>query len=415
MRFIKYYIVGVWLLPLVLLLSPGHELTHPLNGWHVIIVCALVLVATLPLRARVVTIISAPLRSRLLQGFHLAATTVLLVASAAVLVQLLAGGGNIRENREEFEARFLGYNYIFVVLAFAVMIPALSRFSPRPLAYLSRTTWLLLGCLMLLTGNRQFVFFSLVYLLFYQMGLSARPGRVARNGIFLASLAALGAILFSIARLDYVQADEASAINRYLSTLTGASCTTADWFCSSPFETLFQLLYAYLGMQYAGIGYSIQYHDLTGGFPLLAVLAPVIHRRIASLVQSDSFATHVDAFDQYVYSASGSEFSHFFVSMFGSVAQGGGIIGMVLLGVWLMVLFHLLQRWLQRSGSEAVYMFLVFACTTMVVGFMQYPFSEPFIFFGMLTMLMHLLLAMFDGLAKQAHEATAHRPLRTVE
>jgi hypothetical protein len=367
------------------------------------------------LRAQKVVIRTAPLRNHVVQGFHVAAVAILLTASTAVFIQLLLGGGNLRENREEFEARFLGYNYIFVLLAYVVIMSALSRFASRPLAYLSRATWLMLGCLMLLTGNRQFVFFSLVHLLFYQVGLSVRPGRVALKGIGLVLLAAFGAILFSIARLDYVQADEAGAVGRYLSTITGASCTAADWFCDSSLETLFQLLYAYLGMQYSGIGYSIEYHDLTGGFPVLAVLAPVIHRRIESLVQSDAFNTHVDAFDQHIYAASGSEYSHFFVSTFGSVAQGGGILGMVIFGVWMMTLFHVLSRWLRRSANEAVYMFLVFACTTMVVGFMQYPLSEPFIFFGLLTLLAHQLLALFDRPVASAKVQNAGRPLAVVK
>lgn len=402
MHFVKYYIIGIWFLPLLLILTPGHDLAHRVNGWHVVIVCGLVLLATLPLTSRKVEIRTGPLKDRALQALHLVAAAVLLAAAAAVFVQLLMGGGNLRENREDFEARFVGYNYVFVLLAYAVFMSALSRFSARPLAYLSRAAWLMLGCLMLLTGNRQFVFFSLVYLMFYRIGLSKHPGRTAIKSIGLVVLAAIGAILFSIARLDYVQADEAGAVGRYLSTLTGASCTAAAWFCESAMETLFQLLYAYFGMQYSGIGYSIEYYDVKGGFPLLAVLAPVIHRRIESLLQSDAFDTHVEAFDEHVYASSGSDYSHFFVSTFGSVAQGGGTLGMVIFGITMLTVFYLASRWLRRSANEAAYMLLVFACTTMLVGFMQYPFSEPFIFFGLLPLFVHLIIALLEGSAKSA-------------
>jgi hypothetical protein len=410
MHFVKYYIIGIWLLPLLLVFTPGHDLAHQVNGWYVVIVCSLVLLATLPLNSRKVEIRAGPLRDRALQAIHLVAAAVLLAAAAAVFVQLLLGGGNLRENREEFEARFVGYNYVFVLLAYAVFMSALSRFAARPVVYLSRAAWLMLGCLMLLTGNRQFVFFSLVYLMFYRIGLSNQPGRTALKSIGLVVLAAIGAILFSIARLDYVQADEAGAVGRYLSTLTGASCTAAAWFCESAMETLFQLLYAYFGMQYSGIGYSIEYHDVKGGFPLLAVLAPVIHRRIESLLQSDAFDSHVEAFDQHVYVASGSEYSHFFVSTFGSVAQGSGILGMVIFGIAMFTVFQLASAWLRRSASEAVYMLLVFACTTMLVGFMQYPFSEPFIFFGLLPLSMHLIIALYGGLSKPAVALPAEQP-----
>ena len=325
---------------------------------------------------------------------HIILVIILVFTTIITFSSLIIKGGGLRENREIFENNYQLYNYILVTTVFSTFIISLSKYSPNIYKIIAQFTWLLCGILLLFTGNRQFVFFSIIYLILYKLGVSENPRKLFLKVVLLIISGITAAVYFSILRLDYIQASDFGTYAKYLSILTGAKCEN-EIFCDTWIEMLYQLLYAYLGMNYSGLTYSIDFFNMTGGFPIASTTFPVIYRRLELFGMSTNINLYVEKYDYFIGVLTGGDYTHFFSSMFGSIGVESGIIGILLYSC---ILIYFMRRYVKitkKHGNEIEYMILIFLCTSMIFGLLQFPFTEPFVFFAFINLGLNSLLEIF--------------------
>ncbi len=382
MRQIKYLIWFAWFGPILLLLSPLHEFSNLVNPWYVAMIAVAVLWIAAGIRDKQVHLTHSALQNGWILYANVVLVVILFFATIVTLFAVVSRGGGLGENRQLFESEHILYNYLFVTTVFSAVTLSMSPWVPPLYRAFARLVWLLCGVLLLMTGNRQFVFFSLVYLTVYVLGISNRPGRLFRRVLLGGSVVVTLAIAFSIKRLDYIEAEDLGSYGSYMSLLTGATCEGSD-LCDTWIEMAFQLLYAYMGMNYTGLTYSIDYFYSNGGFPLASTSFPVLYRRLESAGIVEGIQRQIVEYDSFIAHASGGDFSHFFSSMFGAVSIESGFVGLLLFVAAVALVVRLLSNRLTRVGNETVYALFVFVCSCMIFGLMQFPFTEPFLFFAL--------------------------------
>lgn len=411
MRQIRYLILLAWLTPVLLLLSPVHDYANVANPLYVGFVIMAIVALTAGIRVEQVHLTDSILRSKFVANMNLLCAAFLLLATIATIYSVVSSGGGLRENREIFESRHALYNYIFVSMVFSAIILSVSPWAGTLARLVGRSAWMCCGVLLLMTGNRQFVFFSLIFLTVYFLGKSPAPGRlflrVGAGGVLVIGLA----VVFSFLRLDYIEAEHLGAYGQYVSILTGAFCEAGEY-CLSWVEAVFQLLYAYLGMNYTGLTYAIDFYGAEGGFPVGSTSFPVFYRRFESAGMVEGIDRYTVAFDSFIARESGGEYAHFFLSMFGTVALETGFTGLLVMVLVLALVVRVLANRIARQGDETFYFLFVFVCCSMVFGLMQFPLTEPFLTFGLLNLLAHCLLATAGrtGVAEESSSPLAGAP-----
>lgn len=385
MRYIRALILLTWFMPVLLLISPFHSYGHEVNVIYVLMILSIIFLATCLISRGQMVITSSIIKNSVIRNTHLIISAFLLCTSIVTLLSLISRGGGLSENREIFENEYQTYNYLFVATIFSSIIISLSKYATRREKVVATLTWIICGVLLLSTGNRQFVFFSLVYVILYRLGLSANPRRLFIKILILIFSLVAGAVLFSILRLDYINASDLGQYGSYLSTLTEVRCESGPS-CDTALETIFQLLYAYSGMNYAGLTYSIDFFDFSGGLPFGSSTFPVIYRRLGSFGLSIDLGRYLDDYDQYISMISGGNFSHFFSTMFGNVAIETGLGGIIVLGVFLLLAVRISSIVARESGNEISYMIFIFICTSTIFGLLQFPFNEPFVFLAFINL-----------------------------
>lgn len=391
MRYIKILILGTWFLPVFLLISPFHEYDNKASIKYILLILLVIVFIVIPLKDRKIEIKNSVLKNKFLINSHFSLTILLLCLSLFNMVSLIMQGEGLQANREIFQNNHQVYNYIFVVTVFSVIITSLSSYSSKTYKSFAKGTWLICGFLLLMTGNRQFVFFSLVYLMLYKLGISKNPKNVFFKSIIFIIIVISLAILFSILRLDYIKAGNISAYGKYMATLTGAKCVD-EVFCETEMETAFQFLYAYLGMNYSGLTYSIEFNSLYQNFPFLSITFPVIYRRFEFFGIQDYLGESVMKYDNFIAVTTGGNYSHFFATMFGDISIEGGLTSVIFSAIIIFSLLFYYAKKVVRNGHEIDYMIFIFLCANMIFGFLQFPFSEPFVFFGMINLLINSLI-----------------------
>jgi len=401
MSFIRILIFLMWSSPLLLLASPFHVYDNIVNARYILIVLIIILIIIFQINGKQIEVRTSILSNNIVRKFHFLLVMFLLCLSIIVFVSLIIGGSGIRENREIFQNNYTLYNYVFVSTVFSSVIISLSQNSPRNYKIIASISWVFCGLLLLLTGNRQFIFFSIVYLIFYKLGISKYPGRLFIKVLFCILLILILAISFSVLRLDYILADDLGAYGKYMSILTGAKCDGA-LFCDNWTETIFQLLYAYLGLNYSGLTYSIDFFGLSGGASIGSITFPVIFRRIESLGFHSNLNEYIHNYDFYISTIAGGNYSHFFSTMFGDVASESGFVGVVLFSFIVFILISYYIRVINGYGREIDYMIFIFICANLVFGFLQFPFTEPFIFFAFINLFINSLIEFLGRISKKS-------------
>jgi hypothetical protein len=119
---------------------------------------------------------------------------------------------------------------------------------------------------------------------------------------------------------------------------------------------------------------------------------------------------YVVDYDRFIARASGGDFSNFFSSMWGAVAIESGFVGLLLVTAALALIVRLLSNRVTRVGNETVYVPFVFVCAGMIFGLMQFPFTEPFLFFALVNMLVHcvIMISATDNGGRGTSKASAH-------
>jgi len=409
MRQIKYLMWLVWFGPILLLLSPLHDFAHVANPWYVALIAVAVLSIASGIRNRQVQLTHSALQNRYIIYVNLVFVAILFCGTIVTLYSVMSRWGGLAANRELFESEHRLYSYLFSITVFSAFTLAMSPFVPTLYRSFARLTWLMCGVLLLLTGNRQLVFFSLIYLTVYVLGISRSPGRLFRRVLLGGSMVVILAIVFSIMRLDYIEAEDLGTYGSYMSLLTGATCEGSD-LCDTWLEAVYQLLYAYTGMNYTGLTYSIDFFYSNGGFPFASTSFPVLYRRLESAGMVEGLQRYVVDYDRFIARASGGDFSNFFSSMWGAVAIESGFVGLLLVTAALALIVRLLSNRVTRVGNETVYVPFVFVCAGMIFGLMQFPFTEPFLFFALVNMLVHcvIMIAATDNGGPGSSKASAH-------
>ena len=259
MRQIANSIIGIWLFSIILTLSPFHSFANKVNYFYTIACFAVIYLSSRSIVRSTPVLGSSILKSNTIRLVWAICSLLLSALAIIVIYQLYTNGeGGLSSNRDLFEQKYTWFNYIFIIIIPTSIMLSLSIHSTEVERRIGKIAWLLCGILLLLSGNRQFSFFSIVYLSFYYMGKSKQPRilmkRLLIGGILIISLA----IAFSIARLDKQQKNESNIVAKYMSTLSGTVCTNG-FIYNSPLEMVYQLLYTYLGMNHSGFKYSADF------------------------------------------------------------------------------------------------------------------------------------------------------------
>jgi len=386
MRYVRWLLLLSWFTPTIFLVSPFHEYANKANVYYVIFILAAISYVSIPIANSKIVIDRSIFINPIFIKIYIVIVSILCISTIIVIFMLLKTTGGLSQNREVFQDNFLVYNYLFVTATFFAVVLSITKYVNIYTRSFARFTWFLCAFLMLFTGNRQFAFFSFIFLIVYYLGLSVNP-KIFYKVIILIAFIAIGAVAISVLRLDYLNTDDLSVVASYMSRLTGTTCLN-EAFRDSILELFFQLFYAYLGMNYSGLTYALDFNSNNGGFPLISTSFPVIYRRFISLGLASDIESYNKDFDNYIATVSGGDYSHFFISLFGTIALEAGWVGLLISLFVIAYMIRVLSNTCNKKGAnECDYIFYVFVITSLIFGLMQFPFSEPFVFFSFLHIL----------------------------
>lgn len=396
MKQIANSIIGIWLFSIALTLSPYHTFANKVNYYYTAAYFAVIYLSSRAIFSAKPVLGSSILRSKVLRLIFAFFSSVLLLAALVVgLLLYINGEGSLGSNREIFEQKYAWFNYIYILSVPTSIVLSLSRHSSKVESLIAKFAWLMCVIVLLFSGNRQFAFFSIVYLSFYYLGKSSQPALLMRRLFLVGIFFVLLTILFSIIRLDYLPRGGANVVARYMSSLTGATCTN-DAICSSPIETGYQLLYAYLGMNHSGFAYSADFFIEHGGYPFLSITAPLVYRRVQQVGLGADLNVLDNDLESYIASVAGDNYSHFFSTMFGAVIVEGWWPAFIAFSVMCIFLMRILSVNATKSNSTEVdYLFFILMASSLVFGIMQFPMTEPFFTMIFLELFFIYLLNIF--------------------
>ncbi len=400
MRQISYVILIIWSASLLMTLSPFHEYSHKTNYFYSFISFVLVIIVSFSIKNSFPNSGNSVYRVKIIRTTSCFASVILVIASLLVLALLYKNGeGGLSANREIFDERYSWFNYVFMVAAPSVILLTLSKHSTTYQKRLGAIGWVLCCLTLLFSGNRQFTFFSLVFLSNYSLSKSGAPQLLFRRMIILGVGVVCLLIIFSILRLDYLPDGQDNIVAKYMSTLTGAKCTYEP-LCESHVETVFQLLYAYLGLNQAGLAYSIDFYYESGGFPLISIIFPLVYRRLTTAGVVPDISSYNIAYGDYIASKSGIDFPNFFSTIFGGIGAEMGWFGIVIFFTMLTLIVYFLSRNLNRRASSEIELCAFLLLPTMLItGVMQMPTTEPY--FSMLLIQWFGLLILEKSIKKE--------------
>ncbi len=323
---------------------------------------------------------------------------IIVIATYIILKLVARSEFSLSSNRSDFDNNYYYFNYIFILVIPFVIINALSSSSSNLSRRLSAAAWIICLVLLLFSGNRQFFFFSVIYLSFYFLGRSRTPKILFRKIQSFAIAGFLFVVFFSIARLDYLGDSDGNLVAKYMSSLTGASCTSGGDYCDSFAETIFQLVYAYLGMNHSGLAYSIDFYNEKGGLPTFLSTFPLLYRRLESAFALNSYSKEQDYYN-FVANQAGGTYSNFFSTMFGAFGIEFGWIGVLSYSSLLVfATWYFSRRCASSKSTDLDYNLYVLILTAYIFGIMQAPTTEPFY---TMIILSWSLLALANSVAKK--------------
>ncbi len=360
-------------------LSPFHEYSHKTNYFYSSISFALVIIVSFSLKNSFPNNGNSIYKVKIVRAFSCFASIILVSASLLVSALLYKNGeGGLSANREIFDERYSWFNYIFMLAAPSVILLTLSKHSTIFQKRLGAIGWVLCCLTLLFSGNRQFTFFSLVLLSNYCLSKSDAPQFLFRRMIIFGVGVVCLLLIFSILRLDYLPDGQDNIVAKYMSTLTGAKCTYES-LCESHVETVFQLLYAYLGLNQAGLAYSIDFYYEKGGFPLISIIFPLVYRRLTTAGIAPDIFSYNSAYGDYIATKSGIYFPNFFSTIFGGIGAEMGWFGIFIFFAMLSLIIYYLSKNLNRKTSSEIELCAFLLLPTMLItGVMQMPTTEPF-------------------------------------
>lgn len=407
MRQISQLILIIWSASLLMTLSPFHEYDHKTNYIYSSICLVLVIIASFSIRKSVPNIGNSIYQIKMVRIMSCLLSLILISVSIMVSALLYKNGeGGLSTNRATFDENYSWYNYIFMLAVPSVILLALSKHSTMHEKRVGIIGWILCCLTLLFSGNRQFTFFSLVLVSVYFLSKSDAPRFLFRKMIFYAILVVGLLIMFSILRLDYLPDGQDNVVAKYMSTLTGARCIY-DSLCNSYIETIFQLLYAYLGLNQAGLAYSVDFYYEQDGFPIISIIFPLLYRRLTSAGITPDISIYNIAYGDYIAVKSGIDFPNFFSTVFGGIGAEMGWHGIFIFFAAISILIYWLSKRLKRKDSSELelYVFLLMP-TMLIVGVMQMPTSEPF--FAMIVIQWFGLLILEKTVTKKSKNSVLY-------
>lgn len=384
MKQISLLIIALWCLSVALNLSPMHYFANKPNYiYSCIILVVIVSGASIVAKTKVkVTNFSRSISSsRYVSATSILCSIIIIMSSLYIAVEMLNRGElSLSANREIFESKYYYFNYIFILTIPFIIMNSLSKFSSKNSRLISALAWMVSSALLLLSGNRQFFFFTLSFLCIYHLGISKSPKLLLKKILLIGSLVFAFLVVFSIFRLDYLGSTESNIVAKYMSTLTGSSCTADDYYCDSFVETIFQFSYAYLGMNHSGLTYSLDFYYQHTGLPALLSTFPIVYRRFETVFLLDSY-TPEQSFKNFISAQAGGEYSNFFSTMFGAFGIEFGWHGVIIYsGILLFATWYLSKKCSSKTVTEVEYNLFSLILTAYVFGIMQSPTTEPFYF-----------------------------------
>jgi oligosaccharide repeat unit polymerase len=379
----------LWMSPILLLISPYHDNFQNIDPYYLIFFYSLIFgIVLFQIKIKYPEFVSPDERvdNTIITTCKLV-NILILLPTVYVIIYLILSGNSIAENREYYINNFLKYNYIFVSsMAFVLLI----------ITYSDNNIWKIFGLinyfmmifLMMLSGNRQFAFFTIIYVFLYNT-INKRKIYNIKKYILYGSIVFIIFIVFGIYRLDYISiGDQAD----YLGRLFNSQCFSDSIFCDSYLNLIYQYLYGYVGLNILGFQTSLDYFNKIGSLPLFSTTLPVISRRFESF----SFVNYRlddlnEKYDNYVTIVTNIQFPHFFSTMFGAIARESGVIGLIIHAIILISILNILIKGYNRRPSRFNYTVLIFWLSYPFFGFLQFPMSEPFYFNTAITLF--LLLA----------------------
>jgi hypothetical protein len=386
MRLLKLIIRFLWLLPIIILLSPFHDFPGARN-LSLLTPFILVYLITIPLDRPTKTIEKSFLENKKISNFFYYVGIAVAFVGLPIIIFLLNNSENFYENRQLYDEKFQPYNYLVMLGIFPIISLSLSNFISDRRKCHARICWVVVITVLLISGNRQLTFFSVILYAFYYIGTSKKPRELLIKLLIITPIIFLLAIFFSIKRLAYLGDFEAGKYERYLSTLTGLSCNVSEN-CDNLFGLTYQLIYAYIGINFQNFINTIDfYYSQDEAFPIFSSSFPIIYRRFSEYLGNRDVAYYNELFGKFTEDNYNFDYSHFFSTMFGTVALECGWPGVVSYSI---ILYLLLKRSIilfSNSKEELDYLTIIIISSSMVFGLLQFPFTEPF-FSGLIIFLL---------------------------
>lgn len=224
---------------------------------------------------------------------------------------------------------------------------------------------------LLISGNRQYVFFILIYLSYYYLITSPKNFLSVFAKIFtLTVFLIIFFLAIQFARQDFASDDQAN----FISTINKIQCTN-DKICDfSPNMTLlFLYIYAYFGNIYHGLTLVVSNSLET---PLFSSTLTHLYSFIAQIFGITGIPQIINVLQSDIANLTGT-FGGFWLSIFSSFYLDFGVIGLLILYLITFLSFSIVSRISNMDVSAKYYSFLL---ALLSFGLMYSPTAEFFLF-----------------------------------
>ena len=383
------WLIGIsfWSFSVLLNLSPFHDYYHAVNFLLIAFVYLNNLFIWSPIKQDVRGVQHYLTKSVTRLRFYQITTLIMTIASFVMLVIIVVRYRfNLSEARKMITEDVGLYNYIFIIFACNPLVLILAVNVGRLWKRIAILGFLGTAGTMLLCGNRQFVFYSIMYILVYKLAQTRNKRKSLRLIFFSAVFASIIFLIVGINRLDYIGDDSISSKAGYLSSLSGLKAKY-DFVDSTSLGTICQILYMYFGVNWSGLNYAVHAYYDGFGFPLFSTTLPLFARRLTGFdtYSEGNSAWLNNSFDDYAFRFSGVDFNHIFLTMFGSVAIESGLTGIMIFSILLGSLVRWLINEYNVSLHEVDFVNLSGVITCLFFGLMQFPLTENFVTSFLLT------------------------------
>lgn len=236
--------------------------------------------------------------------------------------------------------------------------------------------FILAGSLMLLSGNRQFVFFGLLYyLILFFLFSKLNKGFVKQFiAILLVGVVFFSAMVsFQFNRQKQLEGNQLE----FLYSISEMSCQDS-MLCDSSLAIPFAYLYQYFGNEYQGLSVSVDINIKNS--PIFSLTQPILYRRIYNIFGLEEPLTIHNRIFSAIESKTGM-FPHFWSTMFSQIYLEYGIFGVLLFpNILMFIHFSLLKSYLLKNTIIPLSKLSTFYAS-IAFGIMFIPTVEVFIFF----------------------------------